>query len=566
MMDGKESLAELRLLITLSIEGTATPEQMARLNAILAGSEEARRYYFEFVDIQVLTEHLCSEKMFFDETGKGVQDEIKKQDMLLKSLALDEMRADTVEVKKTEVVPEHEIVRPIQAVRVERKIRKSTILSFAISAAAILFLILFVWYAPTKLGYEVATLTDSISAEWTSDKPIQSGLRLATSYTPVLLKEGLIQLLFDNGTEVVIEAPAEFHLVADDQIKLSYGRVYSRVPKQAIGFTVSCRDTKVIDLGTEFGVYSELNGGIELHVLEGKTLLFAEDKSGVKSLEVHAGTAKKVSPWQTIVDIPCNKRAFARSINSQENRVWRGQKPLDLTDMVTGGDGSNTNRGLGKIDVLTGERTGLLYVSEMSSNPGFQASPQNPFVDGVFVPDRGGSEVVSSTGLRFEDCPDTTGTAFYHISTIRDIPAIGSSETYFLALSEKSGRYPSTLLLHSNAGITYDLSAIRAHYTNWQVTSFATSYGFPASLYEKMAKASGDDLVRSSGAGTVNFYILIDGRIRRKIPFVMGMPPNNVQIPISDQDRFLSLVCTDSDGNNSYDWLVLENPKLYLEE
>ena len=93
-----------------------------------------------------------------------------------------------------------------------------------------------------------------------------------------------------------------------------------------------------------------------------------------------------------------------------------------------------------------------------------------------------------------------------------------------------------------------------------------TSYGFPASLYEKMAKASGDDLVRSSGAGTVHFYILIDGRIRRKIPFVMGMQPNSVQIPISDQDRFLSLICTDGDGNNSYDWLVLENPKLYLEE
>lgn len=572
MTHSKDLFAELRLLVTEAIEGTAAPEQMNRLNEILSSSEQARKYYFEFIDIQALTEHVCSEKLFFSATDGGVQDELKNQEMLLNALALEEKQADTIQIEKTEPLREKTIVYRSDNIKYQRKISKSSIASILFAAAAMLSVVLFLRYAPLRSGIEVATLTDSINAKWVDvDSPMESGLRLVTSYTPMFLKEGVVQLLFDNNAEVLIEGPAEFQIIATDQVQLSYGMLFAKVPKEAIGFTVRCETAKVIDLGTEFGVSADLRGGVELHVLKGKTLLFAGDNGGVVSTEVEAGSARKVSSEMTISDIPCNHRLFARKIDSSANEIWRGQKELDMADMVTGGDGLSLRRGLGKLDLLTGQRTGLLFVEDQGEKPGFRPVPSAPFVDGVFIPDQGDGQVVASTGLRFEQCPDTSGAAFYNISTIRDIPILeegaNSGEgSHSLILTEKSGSFPGILLLHPNAGITYDLSAVRAKYTDWQITAFKTGYGFPPSLYEKRAQSFAGDLIKASNSGTVDLYILVDGQVRRKIAFRMGMAPGTLRIPLTDQDRFLSLVSTDSDMNSNFDWMVLENPKIVIEE
>jgi hypothetical protein len=72
--------------------------------------------------------------------------------------------------------------------------------------------------------------------------------------------------------------------------------------------------------------------------------------------------------------------------------------------------------------------------------------------------------------------------------------------------------------------------------------------------------------VLSPEASNADFYILIDGQLRTHTPFRIPMMPQTAQIPISDRDRFLTLVSTDSNNNSNFDWLVLENPKLVLEE
>lgn len=566
MTNGKDPFAELRLLVTEAMEGTARAEQMARLNEILAGSEQARRYYFEFMDIQALTEHVCSEKLVFHETPEDIQNELKNQERLLNALALEEKRADAITIEKAEPPLEKRSISRPETVRHARRINKQSILSIFAAAAAMLVLVLFLRYAPLRSGIEVATLTDSIHARWINvDYPMESGSRLVTSYAPMFLKEGVVQLLFDNNAEVLIEGPAEFQVIAADQIHLTYGMLFAKVPKEAIGFTVRCETTKIIDLGTEFGVSADLRGGVEVHVLQGKTLLFAGDNGGVTSVEVKAGAARKVTEM-TISEIPCNHRLFARRIDSTANLIWRGQKELCMVDMVTGGNGQSDKPGLGKLSLLTGRRTGELFVNEMNVNPGFLAAPDMPFIDGVFVPDQGDGQVVTSTGLRFEECPDTSGTAFYHISTIAEIPVLGSNDIHPLALTENSDPEAGVLLLHPNAGITYDLAAIRNRHPDRQITGFQTDYGFPLSLYEKRAASSPGETVMKPSSGTVELYVLVDGQLRRKIAFRMGMPTGHLRIPLTDRDRFLSLVSTDSDRSSNFDWMVLENPKIVLEQ
>lgn len=559
------SFDELKLLITEAIEGSITAERMAKLNDILSSSRQARRFYFDFIDIQILTEHLCSETLFFHEGPAAGGNDTSRHDLLLQALAIEEKQADTIVIEPSR--PPHEMVHPaVEYHKLPRQISKRSIALAIMSAAAMLLLFLFGQFGPYKMGYEVATLSDSINVQWADNASMPPGTRIETSYTPLFLKQGIVEFVFDNNTEVVIEAPAEFQVVSGDRIKLAYGRVYANVPTEAIGFTVSSQKTTVVDLGTEFGMYSDLNGNVELHVLQGKTLLLASDKSGSSGVEVPAGSAKKITSQQSVSDIPCDRRTFVRGIDSRRNVIWRGQKFLDLTDMIIGGDGQTAGQGRSKIDVLTGKRTGLLFVSQTIQNPGFQKAEGNPFVDGVFIPDRGDGEIVSSTGLRFEQCPDTTGIAFYHISTLREMPSIDGTTFYPLALSENPGTLPDVLLLHPNAGITYDLAAIRASYPDYEITGFSSSYGFPPCLYKNRATAAPGELILAPESATADFYVLLDGRICTKVSFNIGMTPQTLQIPISAGHRFLTLVSTDNNQNTNFDWMVLENPKLILEE
>ena len=561
----------LTTLIIKSLEGNCSPQEQAELNRLVNSSPKARQVYLDCIHINAELSHrqgLQTHGVAAQAAGdvENGLDTSLLDSAIWEALAEDEKTAETVQPVRPE--PARPLpIRMLEVPKPVRRVNKPALITAFAAMAALLLAVVYVTQNPKIPSVPVARVIDSLDAQ--GDNPAVSfaqGARLFTNTGPIRLKQGFVKIVFDDGAQVVLEGPAEYELTGYDHLNLSYGRLYAMVPPQAIGFSVNTPTSKIVDLGTEFGVASDLTGDLELHVLEGKTVLFAKDKSGSTSRQVSAGSAKKVSPWQTISDIPCNRRLFARNIDSREKLVWRGQKSLDMTDMITGGDGENKNRGLGKLGLLTGRRVGDLFVGQAENKPGFRPAPDMPFIDGVFIPDQGDGQIVSATGLRFEQCPDTAGTAFYNISTIREIPSLGAAETYALALFENNASLPGTMLLHPNAGITFDLSAIRSHYSGWQITSFTTTYGFPAAVYKNRAKASADALINSPGVGTVDFYILIDGVIRQMIPFRMGMKPETIQIPISDQDRFLSLVAADSNQSNHYDWFVLENPKLLLEE
>src|SRR5208337_1522380 len=68
------------------------------------------------------------------------------------------------------------------------------------------------------------------------------------------LAEGVARIVFDNGAEVMLEAPADLELVSAQRCVLHGGRLVGRVPQQAIGFTVDTPTAVLKDLGTEFGV------------------------------------------------------------------------------------------------------------------------------------------------------------------------------------------------------------------------------------------------------------------------------------------------------------------------
>jgi hypothetical protein len=143
---------------------------------------------------------------------------------------------------------------------------------------------------------EVATLTDSVDAKWRgANTSFKHGTRLSTRREPLVLDKGFAEILFDNQARIVIEAPAQFEIATQDQVNLMYGRVYASVPKEALGFTIYTQNSKIIDLGTEFGVDTAMDGTVELHVIKGQTMLIAGGRAEKTMHTVAKGKAWRIS-------------------------------------------------------------------------------------------------------------------------------------------------------------------------------------------------------------------------------------------------------------------------------
>ncbi|MDC0302555.1 LamG domain-containing protein [bacterium] len=129
------------------------------------------------------------------------------------------------------------------------------------------------WKTPSKMkpGDTVASLTRSVAASLelsgaSSDFSKGSAVRTG-SYQ---LDEGLVEIIFESGVEVVIEAPASFEIHGPELMLLNDGRLAANVPSEGIGFTVETPDAEVVDYGTEFAIEVVGERSSEVHVFKGE--------------------------------------------------------------------------------------------------------------------------------------------------------------------------------------------------------------------------------------------------------------------------------------------------------
>lgn len=123
----------------------------------------------------------------------------------------------------------------------------------------------------------VAQLRHSDNAEWApTGAQLNDGDHIARG--PLELESGVAELVFFNGAAVAIEGPAKIELLSTSRMILHRGNLSADVPHKAIGFTVETPDSKVIDLGTRFGVKVDPKGVTETHVFEGKVTVESSQK------------------------------------------------------------------------------------------------------------------------------------------------------------------------------------------------------------------------------------------------------------------------------------------------
>lgn len=557
-----QKLSQLRLLVHESIEGIVTEQGIAQLNAMLRSDSDIRKYYLGYMNMQIILKNLYANEINI--ALKNESEIVNYLNDALEQLAADEKSAEPAKSEIVRIAPPPVRVAVQKIEKSPRKISRAAIITALTSMAAMLLLFTFAHYAPL----EVASLEDAIDARWSrADFPLEMNSRYKTRQGPMTLENGTVKFRFNNDACVIVEAPAKFEILSVNEVKLYEGRLFARIPPEASGFTVSSLTSKIIDIGTNFGVQVDFGGATSVHVMKGSVNLVAgQGKTAQNGNIVVEKNAMRVSyDGASVWTIEYNDNAFIREISSADKFIWKGE-PLDMVDIAKGGCGYNSPLPFCMINPSTGavekERQVRLDYRLLT---GYVPVPTLPAIDGVFVPCQTDSPVqTSSMGHLFEECPPTSGLWFMPVLT----EAIESAE--FLGekgVIKRSAR-PSVLqkhlfgspngrpalTLHANIGITFDLDVIRSTISRTRIVAMTALCGISEAVGGKHEVDS-------------DLWILVDGQVR----FHYNVRENKrrslpVSVPLNPEDRFLTLTTTDGGDGIDNDWLVMAEPVLLIEE
>lgn len=167
------------------------------------------------------------------------------------------------------------------------------------------------WWNGSRPSF-LATVREVHDARWSGGLALRPGARLGSEQTT--LDAGTVELEMQSGAIVNLEGPATFALRDGNHLALASGKVAAFVPPSAKGFTVSTPMSRVVDLGTRFGVVTD--GRIsQAHVFEGSVDVAAI--SAPQSVRIAAGSALRIE-GAMLQPIPVNEDAFPPTLRRVE--------------------------------------------------------------------------------------------------------------------------------------------------------------------------------------------------------------------------------------------------------
>ncbi len=222
---------------------------------------------------------------------------------------------------------------------------------------------------------------------------------------------------------------------------------------------------------------------------------------------------------------------------------------LNLADIVGGGNGLGTGTLRNALD----PRNAKVQTRDFGKLGNVQTNQFSPsdfeFIDGVFIPDGedGQADIpVSSTGITIIGLPKTSGDAW---DTIRNGP-VASQHSPELGGIDFTKDGHSLLGLHANAGITFDVAAIRNALVEQDANS-SKSLRFTAKL----------GYFGAVGGHHADAWVFVDGKQTAHFPKLKrehGLQQIEVELPASS--RFLTLVATDGGNGFSMDQIGFGDP------
>lgn len=217
-MTRPDAQSELMDLVAAVVNGTITPVQHERLQQLLAADPDARRLYFDYLDLH---------------------------------LTLGQVHA---------------------AGRVPQTRRRPTRWIAVAAAASLIFAALLYLTTRGTRTVPVAVLVQSASARFYGAGEF---LRVGSEIAPLReypLKTGRAELKFRNGVTAIVEGPAVFEVRDEMRLRISYGKCSIHVAPGAEGFAVETPLRKIVDRGPQFAVDVDEVGETEVQVGEGREM------------------------------------------------------------------------------------------------------------------------------------------------------------------------------------------------------------------------------------------------------------------------------------------------------
>ena len=551
-MSSNESIfGQMSHLILLLREGNISDTQFEMLENLLRQDEFARRCYVMMINNEL---YLQDSDVLGSISGRSL---FNFNDLY----ELAEYEKTAPQVKVPQEKPQRELIdHVVHPPREKRRLSKFGVVTIVNAAAMILFFVL-LKFAPDKGRIEVATVVDQLDAKWSQrDNAPETSSRLWTNREPLNLQSGIVKIQYDSGVELLVEGPALFEILRSG-VYMEYGRLFSRVSDTGLGFIVQTPATQFVDLGTEFGVQADVNGSAELHVIKGKVQLFAGPKEKAKSgfvVDQNKAMRYNANSFE-VEEIPIQKQSFARSFDSTQKTVWRGQIKIDLADIVGGGDGyGNGTLGYG-IDIATGRFCHVNQLATQHKGREGYVKASSRYIDGVFVfGGKDGRCQVSSEQDFFEGF-EPTSMRFGNYPFNGYITSKESGQNKHLSLSGQScGTKDNPVInMHTNNGITFDLDKFR------DIAPINTAWKFTG----QCGIADESALSHPDKTAKADFYVLIDGQVSfvRKDMTVGSIA--DISVDISPSDRFLTLITAEgSDRSIVADWTLFSKPALEITE
>jgi len=217
-------------------------------------------------------------------------------------------------------------------------------------------------------------------------------------------------------------------------------------------------------------------------------------------------------------------------------------KPIDLADIVGGGDGRGSGKKGTGIDSRNGKEVDekpLNFLPSITVNTP-KAGPTK-LVNAVFVPHGPGPVPVTTTGLTVEGIPETSKTGW---DAIRNGPVTSQHSTKLGDVDYAKGGH-TILGLHANAGITFDLREILASIPVAN-PRFRGVVGYGGSTPE-------------AGA---DYFVFVDGSLlaQGRLGFDDGGTPLDISLPVGA--KFLTLVATDAGNGIGMDQIFFGDARI----
>ncbi|CAK9037557.1 Arylsulfatase A (ASA) (Cerebroside-sulfatase) [Cleaved into: Arylsulfatase A component B [Durusdinium trenchii] len=437
-------------------------------------------------------------------------------------------------------------------------------------------------------------LSVSSDASWSEGGAPKDFLLRLRPNEHLAIESGFVEIEFHSSARVVLHGPARFVPLGSQSARLEQGKLTGEAENG--GFQLETGAAEVIDIGTAFGVAVDDVSGTDVYVFDGEVEVtpMLADKQPPQSHLLTEGIGVRVRmngdvDYEASIDVD----SFTRSV-PKSNIVDQQLDRLTLIDIVSGGDGFG-NLLAGAINPLTGDWDHRSQLYKNGKHKGLQPGDGiyhhcscNDLVDGVFVPKGSAGEIQVDSkhnSFRLEESEGVTyGPLWVRRKTssddfLRDSDRISANfwgtGTLAPILSRLADSRTGLMGIHPNVGITFNLSKIR-HNQERSLSRFQATVANLDNAEQWIRhqatlapRENVENWVQSELAKytdrTADVRVLIDGKPRySRLDFSRRDGDAFIDVEITEEDEFLTILSTDAANATSFDHVVLIDPEFIL--